>query len=422
MKLHFKTSLSCLLIVLSLEAISQKKDSTSVSVDSLNLNQKIIPLGDIRETSLVTGSDLVNSEFIGSWPMFGTDMRMKLGGYVKTDMIYDVDGTLDQTQFLMSTIPVEGQPEYGNSGYFSFIARETRFNIDIRRVTKGSVPLKMFIEGDFWSQGNQFRLRHAYIVAGEFIIGQTWTTLSILESLPVMIDFAAGDALFGGRTSQVRWQRKVNKNLQLAAALEKIPFIGIENPNNYAGMASSALPLVALRMDYSWNSGVLFLGSSAAQLRWDGGDNGPVVKALQWDVVFAGRQYAGKKNFFTWNVSYGVGSGENIMAFAGSSANAVLVDSTKLETMPALSVLVGYMHKWTDNLSSNFSYAYGWLETPDSRAPFALMKGGVGHVNLIYRPVKQFATGIEYIWGAQRTANDNLGRASRIQAMARFDF
>ncbi|TDQ19305.1 hypothetical protein DFQ04_1126 [Algoriphagus boseongensis] len=401
-------------------AFCQVQDS--VSRDSINLQQRIIPAGDIREASpLLTGYDLVNDAFPGSWPMFGTNLRMKVGGYFKADFIGDLDGTLDKTQFLMSTIPVEGTPEFGNNGYIHFMSQETRFNIDVRR-TDGKVPLKLFIEGDFFSSTNQFRLRHAYLVAGDFIIGQTWTTLSFLESLPFMIDFAAGDALFGGRTTQIRYQKTINSNLKISAALEMLPFLGIENPDQLPGKATLQAPLFAIRSDYSWQTGLLLMGTSIAQLHWDGGDSGPSDSDVQFDVIVAGRQYLGKNNYFTWNVTYGNGSGENIMAFAGSNANAVLRSDGKLETMPAFAFVGGYMHKWSEKLSSNLAYAYGWLDPPPSRDPYSLKKGGVGHVNLIWHPITHLSSGIEYMWGAQRTTNDALGKAGRIQAMVKFDF
>ena len=417
-----KTIRVCIIILYFFPMMVFAQKADLLVTDSLNISQKIYPMGDVRETSQVlSGNDLVASNFPGSWPMFGADIRMKIGGYVKVDALYDVDGTTDRTQFLMSTIPVEGQPEYDNHGYFSFLSKETRYYIDVRRIGEGKVPLKLFVEGDFWSEGSRFRLRQAYITAGDFIIGQTWTTLSILESLPFMIDFAAGDALFGGRTTQVRYQKHFKGNLKLVLAVEDLYLIGIENPNDIAGMASSQLPLFAARLDYNWKNGLLVIGSSVGQLRWDKGADG-TTQALQVDGLIAGRQYLGKNNYWTWNISAGYGSGENIMAFAGSNANAVLTPEGNLETIPSFATVLGFMHKWTDHLSSNFSYAYGWLETPDSRAPFALKEGGVGHVNLIYRSYKRFSTGIEYIWGTQRTTNDALGSASRVQAMAKFEF
>ncbi|MCX2743836.1 DcaP family trimeric outer membrane transporter [Mangrovivirga sp. M17] len=406
-------------IILAATNIFAQNTPTSDTVS----NQFVIPEGDLKETVLRTATEQLDyPDFKGSWPMFGTDIRMKIGGYFKVDFIYDFDGTRDPNQFLMSTIPVEGQPEYGNEGYVYFFAKETRINIDLRRISNDKMPLQAFVEGDFFTDGNRFRLRHAYITAGDFIIGQTWTTLSFLESMATMIDFAAGDALFGGRSVQIRYQSQLSKTIKFYAGLEYMAFLGIENPYNLPGKANIQFPLLALRMDKRWNSGVLFLGASITQLRWDGGETGPDDHIPQLSFVIAGRQYIGKNNYFTYNLSLGDAYGENIIAFAGSNANAVLNENGVLQSIQGLSAMVGFMHRWTPKLESNFNYAYGWLDAPDDRAPLALIRGGIGHLNLIRKYDDHFSTGIEYMWGAQRTANDAFGDASRIQFMAKFEF
>jgi len=356
--------------------------------------------------------------------MFGTDLRMKIGGYFKADMLYDVDGSQDRTQILMSSIPVNGSPGFGDSGYFNIFARETRINVDARRVKEGAVPLRMFVEADFWNDENRFRLRHAFVVANNLLIGQTWTTMSVLESLPFIIDFGGGDALFGGRTTQIRYTRPVGSNWKLAVGVENLPFMGIDNPSGLGGKPSLQLPLLAFRADYNMSKGAVYFGSSVAELRWDGSATGPTAKALQVDAFVAGRVYLGenRNTYVTWNVSGGKGSGENILAFAGSRANAVLEADGTLRTMPAFALVAGVAHKWNPRLSSNFLYAYGWLKPPDSRAALALKRGGLGHVNLVWAPVDHFSTGLEYIWGAQRTSNNAFGRARRVQGMVKFDF
>jgi hypothetical protein len=110
------------------------------------------------------------------------------------------------------------------------------------------------------------------------------------------------------------------------------------------------------------------------------------------------------------------------MAFAGSKANAVLTQEGKLETMPAFAFVIGYMHRWNEQFSSNLGYAYGWLDTPETRAAYALKKGGIGHINLFFNPKKEVTMGIEYMLGVQQTTNNALGRASRIQGMVKFEF
>ncbi|MBN3519349.1 hypothetical protein JYB62_04985 [Algoriphagus lutimaris] len=404
--------------LLSFHVFAQGKNTN----DTIN-NQLVIPDSDLKEDILKTAAErLTSDDFLGSWPMFGTDLRMKIGGYLKADMLYDFDGTRDKSQFLMSSIPVEGEAAYGNDGYLYALVKETRVNIDIRRFATDKIPIQLFFEGDFFNTDQRFRIRHAYLAAGDFIIGQTWTTLSFLESMAFMIDFAAGDALFGGRSVQVRYQKQVSEKIKIAAGLEYLGALGIENSNNFDGQANIKLPLLALKMDYRWKTGVLFLGSSMAQLRWEGGTTGPKDQVLQIDAVIAGRQYIGKNNYFTYNVSLGNASGENIIAFIGSNANAVLNAEGKLDAIPAKSIMLGFMHRWAEGLESNFNYAYGWLDAPDSRAPFALKRGGVGHLNLVRHFDERFSIGAEYIWGAQRTSNDAFGNAERVQFMAKFEF
>ena len=358
----------------------------------------------------------------GFWELPGTNLHMKLGGYVKADIIYDVDGTRDPDQFLMSTIPVEGDPDYRSGGYLHFMAKETRFNFDVRRVAGDGIPLRLFFEGDFFTAGNQFRLRHAYVESGEFLIGQNWTTLSTLSILPFFIDFAAGDALFGGRSAQVRWTRQVNEGWKLAVGLEELVFKGIDNPDGLPGQARLGLPLVAVRVDYSWETGTLILGSSAAELRWTGSGVAGNATALQLAGVAAVQQRLSSRTTLMAHVSGGVGAGENVIAFAGSRANAVLLADGTLETMPVLAFITGVTREWNDQLSSILSVAYGWLDAPPSREPNALMNGGVAHANLVWRPIPELATGLEYIWGGQRATSEAFGRASRFQAMTAFYF
>ena len=407
---------------LAMKSEADAPDSTGDSGSTGETPGEVLP-GDVREThELLTRDELISDDFPGSWPMFGKDKRLKIGGYVKTDFVADLDGTLEPKQFLLRTIPVEGTPEYGGDSYFEAFANESRFNLDVRSTDPDQVPIRAFIEGDFFSSDNEFRLRHAYISAGDFIIGQTWTTLSFLETLPYTVDFAAGDGVFGGRAAQIRYQRKVSDRLKFSVALEDVQFIGIQNANNLPGRPTTQLPYLALRADYRYDSGVLLLGAGLGQLHWDGGTEGPSDSEVQFALLAGGRHSLGGRAYASWNVSYGNGSGENILAFAGTEANAVLDADGVLDAFPSFSALVGFGYDWTASLSSNLGWAYGWLDTPDSRAPLALERGGTGHLNLIWQPSDDFSTGVEFMWGRTRAQNGSEGRAKRLQAMAKYEF
>jgi hypothetical protein len=404
------------------EKVQEKWAPETIS-DTTDSQMLVIPDAELREPhQVLTGNELVEESFPASWPMFGSEFRMKIGGRVKLDMLYDFNGSNDRYQFLISGIPVEGSPEYANRGYFNMFVRESRFNIDMRRVTPGKVPFSIFIEADFWSSTGSFpfRLRHAYIVAGHWIFGQTWTTTSIMESIPNLIDFAAGDGLYGGRTAQIKYQKRINDKWKWALGLEMMDYIGIDNPFDLPGRSSLGLPALAARIDYSWKTGMVALGVNLAQMRWDGGDS-LFTTAMQLAAVIGGRQYIGK-DYFTFNVALGKGSGDNIMALTGSNSNAILTPEGELETMPAIAIVLGYVHKWDDKFTTNVSAAYTTLDPSVYRAPESMKAALIGHVNLIYQATERLFAGIEYMWGERMNKNSDFGRANRIQAMVKFDF
>ena len=380
--------------------------------------------GGVRDThQIMTSDDLISDEFPASWPMFGTDTRMKIGGYIKADFVADFDGTLDPRQFLMRTIPVEGMPEYGGDPYVDFFANDTRFDLDIRRIIPGAVPLRGYIEGDFFTPDDKFRLRQAYITAGDFIIGQTWTNLSFLEAIPIMIDFAAGDALFGGRAAQIRYTSTLNDHWQLAVSAEELQFLGIQNSNDLPGKATTQWPLFAARADYNYDGGIVSFGASIGQLHWDGFEDEPSDSAVQLAFLVGGRQNIGDRAFMTYHLTYTEGAGENIMAFAGTDANAILEADGTLTTFPSFAAVLGFGYDWSPTLTTQGSYAYGVLDTPEARGPFELKTGGIGHLNIIWSPKQgNFSTGAEIMYGKTRVQNDATGTATRLQLMAKYSF
>lgn len=396
------------------ESASEKPEAEQMEVDK----------DDVRDThQVLTGAELVASDYPGSWPMFGTGYRIKIGGYVKVDALADFDGTGDKYQFLISEIPVDGSPEAERNDYFNMFARETRFNFDIRKSATSEPAQQVFLEMDFFDKNSSSpRLRHAYFVYGNLLAGQTWSTLVDLRSIPTTIDFAYGNLLYSGRPVQLRWQQQYSENMSWAAAIEMPKDEGIDNPNNLQGVETTSLPALVARLTYESTTRFMMLGVALGQLSWDGEGLGPDATANQWAVTFAGRRYFDNRDFTTWNLSYGDGTADNITALAGSNANATLTADGQLATSKAFNIALGYARKINQNLTSNFVYAWTVLEASDLRASDSIRRGSVGHVNLIWSLTKAFSTGVEYMWGNRENFDGARGDAARVQAMARYNF
>lgn len=149
----------------------------------------------------------VDDQFKKSVPLFGSDWRFSFGGYAKVDVIHDFSGTGDKDQVVLATIPVDGVPSRGS--YSNLHARENRFSFETRNTASGRRNYRFFLEMDFFGSGgwDEPRLRHAYFQYGNLLPGRTWTLLTELRALPLLLDFAAGDSLLGGRTEQMRWNQ-----------------------------------------------------------------------------------------------------------------------------------------------------------------------------------------------------------------------
>jgi hypothetical protein len=370
---------------------------------------------------------LSDADFPKSVPLFGSDWRFSFGGYVKLDIITDFNGTGDPFQLTTATIPVPGASTSAPSGGYTRVhARESRFNFELRNDRLGDPFTKGFFEFDFFDESSfSPRLRHAYFQYGNLTVGQTWTTLSELRSLPFLIDFSYGDALYGGRAALVRWQHRVNDRFDWAVGLEDFNDGAIENPNVLNGTARSWTPLLAARATYDIGAALFTLGGSVAQLRWDGNNGVGDAQALQWALVFGTRIYLDRdrKSYFGLDATYGDGTAGNIISLAeGRVPGGVLGPDGHLHTLNAWNLAPSFHIQLTDKLSTNLSYAWAGVESSSLRAPDLMKEGSQWHANLIYDITEQFRVGGEYMYGIRENVNGAKGGANRMQFMLMYSF
>ena len=388
-----------------------------------------IRIDDFRDNKIdYTGQDLVDASFPNSWPLFGSKTRMAIGGYVKLDYIQDFDGTYDRFQFLIQQVPVAGDGRPDQSGYMNLFARESRFNFDIRSISKSGRPYRIFIELDFWNLDrgpfNQAaRLRHAYGVMGRLLVGRTWGTATDLYAVPATIDFEAGDALTGTRRAQIRWEDKLGSKFMYAVGVEMLEFPGIDGRDTI-GQASQLLPLLAGRITKKTKAGGrLMLGASVFQLRWDGEEAIPNSTAVGWGFSFSGREYFGeKKHYFRWLASYGQGWGSQIIATIGTQSSAIVTPDGTLETMPAWNLSGGAAFRLSHTLVSSINCNWYSIDPSQYKEGYDMKAGIAGHANLIWSPIKNINTGIEFMMAQRTNVNDTQGSARRLQLMVKYLF
>lgn len=156
-------------------------------------------LGGVRDRP---GFDFYSpTAFKNAFQIPGTNVFIKPGGYVKADFIQDFDAIGSPDNFVVREIPTDGT-DFKNA---RFHARQSRFGLDTRWVDETVGPLRVYFEGDFFSEGNRFRLRHAYGTFGRFLAGQTWTTFTDVNALPMTLDLESSVAFVARRQGQIRY-------------------------------------------------------------------------------------------------------------------------------------------------------------------------------------------------------------------------
>lgn len=368
---------------------------------------------------VVTGGD-----FPGSFRLPGTDLSVKIGGYVKADLIHDFDDIGSEDLFVTSTINTGGNKRQGRTRLH---ARQSRLNIDARRPSEYG-PVRAFIEGDFFgSSGNQnvsnssdFRLRHAYGEIGGLIAGQTWSTFMDVSVIPDTLDFEGPNSELFIRQAQFRWTQPLSEDLSLALAVEN-PEGDISGPDGDLNLDGYPDGVVRLRWDQDW--GHLQTAFLARELRVDDGEKGD--GEFGYGLTLSGSLKVPQlhpKDLVAFQVNYGDGIGRYITDLGGAGLDAVQDDDGNLDTVEAFGVMVQGQHWWNDRWRSTLAYGYLTAEPSGNAPETALNESHYLATNLIWSPIPSVDIGGEYLWGYLETEEDRSGAANRLQASVTYRF
>lgn len=371
---------------------------------------------------------LERNDFPGSVPLFGSDFRFALGGYVKLDAIFDTNGNGNKYSFSLSKIPVEGVSDTQPSAYFMMHPFESRLNLDVRYFGQGAPTNQAFVEIDFFTTDPERlgspRLRHAYLKWGPVLAGHTSALLTDLRPLPFIIDFAFADSVNAIRTTQVRYEDKFLDFLLIRAGIEMPEQSGVDNPYELTGAVSPRFPRAGVSVSFEGESAFLGFGASLAEIRWDSEGTGANPTTMSWAITANARAFLddAKHAFIGAHGSIGQGSAETVGAFAGQNVNATLLADGTLEAIPTFHGVIGYAHRFLDGLSTNFAFAFDSLARKTKPEADEMRSAWSFHGNVIVYLSKPFSTGLEYMIGERKNESGATGQDQRVQAMTMYKF
>ena len=335
----------------------------------------------------------------------------KVGGRVKLDVIRDFDPIGSTDSFDPRTIPVDGS-EGTNSNLH---ARETRLSLDMRGPFEGR-ELRMFVETDFYGDGNALRLRHAYGSYGGLTAGQTWSTFVDDNNFPNTIDFESPMAFPSIRQAQVRWTQKLGANASWSAAVEDNKS-SIQPPAGVPGKAEYSMPDLVTNFRYGASRGHAFASAFLGRARFRPEDGDPDNEML-WGMLLSGRFKPFGKDAAYAQYTFGEGVGR----YRGA-LTAVPDENGRLHAPGLNAFMAGYEHYWNDRLSSNAVFSVALASEEDFYPGDFNKQLDYGAINLLYWFLKDRAwAGVEYLYGGREVFDERTGSANRLQFAVRFNF
>ena len=371
----------------------------------------------------------LDPKYRGFFRLPGTQTMLKIGGYFKTDFIYDLKPAGNTDAFVPASIPI---PQIATVNNATISIRPTRLTLDFLIPSTRLGEVRFYLEGDlFGTNSTTPRLRHAYAQASNFLIGQTFTNFMDPDGFPDTLDFQGPNGMVNLRNPQVRYGFALSKSMTLVFAAEKPSSDVLFKTDQFNSQPNAPSPDGTIRLRQEFPGGHVQVSALFRDVAAFVTTNG-VAKTnsvFGWGLNLSG----GFKTFGKDNMVLAVVGGHGISRYiqdtSGLGIDAEVTTSGSrphLQATPDVGVEAAYQHYWRKTLRSSAIYSYVAVNNP---ALSAFVPGGTfNHSdymggNLIWNPFSSsLNVGAEVLYGWQQLQNGNKGDDTRFQFSAKYSF
>ncbi|SEI11961.1 DcaP family trimeric outer membrane transporter [Paracoccus alkenifer] len=333
-------------------------------------------------------------------------MQLTFYGKVKVDAVMDNNYALGPTTggltgILASTAKDNAQKIHAYQTLFGFRAEQ---DTDYGK-------LRFNIEADFFGANNNLRIRHAYGQLGNWTLGQTWSTFSVLNEAPAVWDFngPAGPASF--RVPLIRYSQDFGTGSNITASIEEDYKTYADRPA-FALAASHKMDMGSIRVAYINRK----LDHGAGTVTGWGANIGATLKP--WEGGLLQASYTRGEGISSI-MGFSGGAGQQVTAPAtqtffdvDAAGNAVEMDGYNFaishKVRPDLSVLAAYGSQKYDSFAGE--------RVTDTRKLQSVHVGGK------YNLMDNVALGGEVIWEKRKQFNSQTVDNTRLHLSATFEF
>ena len=409
-------------------AAVQEKDKSEVEAE---LTPKQKEVSQVTATYRTFAQDPVaapriNNEpldprFPGYFRLPGTSTLLRIGGYAKTDFIYDLKPAGNIDSFIPATIPIPSLTGINNS---TISVRPTRLNLDFLVPTKSGDSYRFFLEIDmFGSNATTPRLRHAYGQAKNFLIGQTFSNFMDPDAGPDQLDFQGPNAMVSIRNPQFRYSLLVANKTTFSLSAEKPSSDVAFTTPEFNAQPNSPSPDGTLKLRREMERGHVQLSAlfrSVAAFLPDGRHEA----VFGWGFNFAGATRLWGKDTIVYQAAYGNGIERYINDTSGLGIDAAVssLQSPHIQALPVVATYGSLQHFWLARLRSSVMYSFVQVQNTLAEPGSAYHQGNYTAGNLIWNPFGSLTVGGEFLYGWRDNKDGSTGNAPRIQFSAKYNF
>jgi DcaP outer membrane protein len=379
--------------------------------------------GDNQDGAPRIDNEPLDPELRGFFHLPGTSTYMKFGGFVKTDLLYDLNyaGTY-YGAYVPSSFPSSPTPHSENA---TVSMRPTRFTWETRQgpLNDSEKDVKIYFEFDFLSNydRNSIRLRQFYGQYKNFLAGQAWSAFADPDAFPDTLEFEGPPGLIAARFPQLRYTQPLNKHHSIGVSLEKS---GVDTPFSTqfgVPIGTSKFPDIVAFYRYENNHGHIH---AATLFRNVGGmiPNEQVFNLNRHTGAF-GESLSGvwgiphfKNDSVVFQLVFGKGISNYYNDNFGLGTDVGFAADGHLVATPTGSGNFGYTHNWTKVLRSTVSYGYLRINSPAGDPGTTYHVSNYATANFIVQPTVRLLFGAEYIYGSLERKDGFKWIAPRIQA------
>lgn len=396
-------------------------DPASLSDEEIALRERLETLESSIAASQDADSTSFDAEsFPGSIPIPGSTAAVRIGGFVKMNIVQNFDSVGSPDRFIVGTIPTD--PDSSGDSEVSLTVSQSRLNVDLRDQTSLGV-MRAFVEGDFAGDGDTFRLRSAFGQFRDILAGKTWSTFTDRQAAPEEIDFEGINGKINVRQAQIRYFPQIARDWNLIVSFED------PAPDVTGGDGLSQLPdtIVSIRRDWfkRWH---VKAGLLLRQLRARWGDDTRVKQHENgWGLTISAKTAVPRwdaRDNFIFQLNYGDGYGRyvNDLATVGGQDAVFDPDTGELKTLEVFATYAAFQKWWNDGLRSTFIASFVNVDNYDFQLDDAYHRTSRFSGNLIWSPTPRIDIGGEFLWGKRKDKGGATGDAAQLQLSAKYRF